>query len=258
MPTFSRRRSDPPKNKSIIAAITCLFLIAAIWVVYKHVKKKFPEEELIVNAQNTTGEVSQKQPINYNNLSEDEELKDLMKDRKAKYNVNEGIDMIVKSDESLKIGENTVEMKDIIEKANLQNGKLVENDILGNIKSSPDSSEDYGIYIVQKQDNIWNIHFKLLMNYFSNKGVTLSPRADEPQYGRSTGVGKLLKFSEKMVYIYNLNDKVIDSDIHSIQPLSKIIVYNMKEIFELLEEIDYEEINRIQFDGETIWLPAEQ
>ena len=85
----------------------------------------------------------------------------------------------------------------------------------------------------------------------------MTPRADEPgSDGTSSGIGKLLKFSEKMVYIYNINDATIDSDIHIIQPLSKIVVYNMKDIFDFLEQIDYAQVNQIQFDGETLWLPA--
>ncbi len=254
---FNRNNPIPQKNKSIITAFTCIFLVAAILVIYKHVKKA-PENDTPVTKQDVSGAVPQKKPLNFNDISENSDLQNLMDDRKSKYNVDSGIDMIVKSDESIKIGANTVEMKEIIEKANLVNGKLIENDILQNVQTKPDETEDYGIYIVQSTDNIWNIHFKLLMNYFAKKGVNLSPRADEPSQGQSSGVGKLLKFSEKMVYIYNLKDKKIDSGIHQIQPLSKIVVYNMKEIFELLEQIDYEEINSIQFDGDTIWLPAEQ
>jgi hypothetical protein len=31
----------------------------------------------------------------------------------------------------------------------------------------------------------------------------------------------------------------------------------MEQIFALLDLIDYEKVNRIQFDGETLWIPAE-
>jgi len=40
--------------------------------------------------------------------------------------------------------------------------------------------------------------------------------------------------------------------------LSKIVIYNMDRVFALLDAIDYEDVNQIEFDGETIWLPAVQ
>jgi hypothetical protein len=76
--------------------------------------------------------------------------------------------------------------------------------------------------------------------------------------GYSTGVGKILKFSENLVHIYNLRERTLDSDLHFIHPLSKIVVYNMGRVFALLDRIDYKDVNRIQFDGETLWLPAVQ
>jgi hypothetical protein len=83
--------------------------------------------------------------------------------------------------------------------------------------------------------------------------------ADEPvDQGMSSGVGKILKFSEAMVIIYNLVDKKVDSNINLLEPLSKIIIYNMDEVFSLLFEFNYDNIDRIQFDGTTIWIPAKK
>ena len=41
----------------------------------------------------------------------------------------------------------------------------------------------YGIYVVKPNDNIWNIHFQFLKEYFTHKGIMLSPVADEPAGG---------------------------------------------------------------------------
>ena len=60
-----------------------------------------------------------------------------------------------------------------------------------------------------------------------------------------------------MVYIYNVKERKLSSDINQIQPLSKIVVYNMKEVFSLLETIDVTNISRIRFDGENIWVTNE-
>ncbi len=114
----------------------------------------------------------------------------------------------------------------------------------------------YGIHVVKPNDNIWNIHFQFLKSYFTKRGITVSPVADEPlRTGKSSGVGKLLKFSENMVHIYNLKTRQIDQDLHTIEPLSKIVVFNLGQVFALLNTINYEQINHIEFDGETLWLP---
>jgi hypothetical protein len=44
--------------------------------------------------------------------------------------------------------------------------------------------------------------------------------------------------------------------LNLIEPDSKIVVYKMDRVFELLEQLDYENINSIQFDGDTLWVPA--
>jgi len=117
---------------------------------------------------------------------------------------------------------------------------------------------EYGIYIVRPGDNIWNIHFKLLRDYFRNKGINLSPKSDEPiTRGFSSGIGKILKFSESMVSIYNVVDEKLEDDINIIQPMSKIVIYNMSDVFSLLELIDYNTVNQIKFDGESIWILTE-
>ncbi len=196
--------------------------------------------------------------IDYNQLDQDQELKDLMQNRKAKYGLEKGIDIITKSDESLKVGDTTVPMQEILDKIRLKTGDIIEKDIQSFQGDSGDKIKEFGIYVVQPGDNIWNIHFKFLKDYFDHKGVSLSPIADEPdQGGRSSGVGKILKFSENTVQIYNIKKRELDIDLNLIAPLSKIVVYNMEQIFALLDLIDYEQVNNIQFDGETLWIPAE-
>ncbi len=119
--------------------------------------------------------------------------------------------------------------------------------------------EAYGIYVVRPGDNIWNIHFLFLKDYFARKGITLSPQSDEPDpQGYSSGVGKILKFSENMVYIYNIRQHKLDVNLDLIHPRSKIVVFNMAEALSLLDQIDYRNVKQIKFDGETLWIPAEQ
>ena len=305
--------------------------------------------------------------IDYGRLDKDQDLDAAMQQRKDLYGIDKGIDFIVKPDESIKIGDITVPMAEILEKIRLQKGDIIENDLTDrqdlekiraerkariaelvraearyaeiapmlkdpNISQKPKQhealvrehadlggivalfkkykatlqsieknmailadgdaeakasarttlralkieaeklerllriphlpekkTEAYGIYVVRPGDNIWNIHFKFLKAYFGLRNVGLSPVSDEPDArGFSSGVGKILKFSENMVYIYNLREKKLDVDLNLLQPLSKIVIFNMGEVFALLDPIDYSRVNRIRFDGETLWIPAEQ
>ena len=196
--------------------------------------------------------------LDYGRLEKDQNLSRLMEERKDKYGITDGLDMIVTSDESLKVGNETVKMGDIVDEAKLKRGELVEKNLGRQLTLTKKDAEDYGVHVVQPGENIWNIHFQLLKEFFQKRQINLSPMADEPgQNGFSSGVGKILKFSEKMVYIYNVKDRRLESDINQIQPLSKIVVYNMKEVFSLLDSIDVSNVNQIRFDGETIWVTNE-
>ncbi|QTA82429.1 Peptide chain release factor domain-containing protein [Desulfonema limicola] len=151
--------------------------------------------------------------------------------------------------------------KEILE--NRLAGLRIQRDDLENFLKSkllPDESLDvYGVYIVRPGDNVWNIHFAFLKEYFKSRNILLSSSADEPlRPGVSSGVGKILKFSENMVYIFNLHERRLSFDLHIIHPLSKIVVFNMGQVFGLLNQVDYTNIRHIRFDGENIWIPAEQ
>ncbi|ETR72326.1 MAG: hypothetical protein OMM_01802 [Candidatus Magnetoglobus multicellularis str. Araruama] len=122
-----------------------------------------------------------------------------------------------------------------------------------------ETSTYLGIRVVYPGANIWDIHFDLLKDYFQHKGVTISPLADEPKKsGESSGVGKILKFSEQLVNIYNLETQSFENNLNVIHPMTVIVVYNMSQIFGILDDIDYSVIDRIEFDGESLWIPSVQ
>ena len=251
------KKTSQTSGKSIGIVVSCIILIAVsgLWFWFKKDSK--------VHIQNETEKVGippmEKSVIDYNNIEKDQELIALMQKRKAEYGVEKGVDIITKSDESFKIGDSTVSMREILDKIRIKSGDIVERDLKSKEMDSMKNSESFGIYVVQSGDNIWNIHFNFLKDYFAHKGISLSPLADEPEKGgQSSGVGKLLKFSEKTVNIYNIKERKIDVDLNLIYPLSKVVIYNMDQIFELLDLIDYENVNRIQFDGETLWIPPNQ
>jgi cell division protein FtsI/penicillin-binding protein 2 len=195
--------------------------------------------------------------IDYNKLKQDKKLQALMQKRKKQYGLKTGVDIITKSNESFKIGDETVSMQEILDKIRLKSGDIVEMDLKSRGKSKKEKIESFGIHVVQPGENIWNIHFRFLKDYFDHKGIQLSPMSDEPlKGGRSSGIGKILKFSEHTVNIYNIREHKLDKNLNLIFPLTKVVVYNMDQIFKFLDLIDYKHVNRIQFDGETLWMPA--
>ena len=184
-----------------------------------------------------------------------------MQKRKEQLGIDDGVDIVARLDESIKIGDQLIPMKEIIEEIRIQRGEVLEKNLsspgTGPGDDPAENPEIFGIHVVQPGENIWNIHFGLLKNYFAHRGVRMPSMADEPiAKGRSSGVGKLLKFSENIVSIYNIRTRKVATDLHMIVPLTKIIIYNMERIFSLLDQIDYEQLNKIQFDGVTVWLPS--
>lgn len=252
----------PKKNKrsytSLMMMLVVLALIvfaAAFWFI---IKSKHTPDVPKSHQKIILPEKKPKQVIDYHQLEKDTETRTMMQERKAEYGVDQGIDMIAKPDESLKVGDTTVPMQDILDEIGLKKGEIIEKNI--NVDETAHLPQKaYGIYVVQPGDNIWNIHFQFLQDYFSRRGVSLSPSSDEPDFqGFSSGIGKVLKFSENMVHIYNIKEKKLDINLNMILPLNKIVIYNMDQVFALLEQIDTANVNRIQFDGETLWIPAEQ
>ncbi|MAF32389.1 MAG: hypothetical protein QF466_03675 [Desulfobacterales bacterium] len=277
------KKSKPYKKTigilvALVAALSVLFVIVLredekeVSVIKGKIEKASKPVEIEPGSERTTEPIIvPTPPIDYNKIEKDREMRALMKKRKERFGIDKGVDIIIKSNESIKVGTITVPMKEILDKIRLKKGDLIIEDLM--LKPLPTIShhepkeqimreeklEGYGIYVVRENDNIWNIHFSFLKNFFQHKGVLLEAQSDEPdKKGVSSGVGKILKFSEHMVYIYNIKERKLDVDLDLLYPLSKIVIFNMGEVFSLLNQIDYDHISQIQYDGETIWIPGKQ
>ena len=202
-------------------------------------------------------QISKPTVIDYNELAKESIMKDLMQARKKDIGLNDSVDLVVKSNEAFTVGENTVSMGKVIEQAFAGKGKVLERELDESGAQKPVTLSSYGVYVVQPGDNIWNIHFRILKDYYTRKNIRVGKNADEPESsGMSSGIGKILKFSEALVIIYNLKEKKVTADINIIDPLSKVVIYNMEQIFALLEQIDFNHVDRLRFDGSNIWIPV--
>ena len=99
-------------KKHLLVVACCVVLIAGgLWFVsrqYRQDAKDF--EDHSASRQETRTEVPSEKIIDFNKLDEetDKALTALMKERKAPYGIEKSIDMVVKSDESIKVGEQTI------------------------------------------------------------------------------------------------------------------------------------------------------
>ena len=266
------------KNKKLLISLICLSCVILLVIIY--LNKSGQDDELSqISHKNkkshnqTTTQLDMNESeniivpkekilmpaIDYENLKKNKNLKKMMDLRKKNLGIKKSLDMIIKSNETFIISDKKISMRDILEKAFIKEDNVFEEKINDSGDIIPEEIKEYGIYVVKPGDNIWNIHFNILKEFYDHKGIHVSQNADEPiDQETSSGVGKILKFSETMVIIYNLIEQKTTSDINLLEPLSKIVVYNMDEVFSLLCEINYKNIDRLQFDGKTIWIPAKK
>jgi hypothetical protein len=112
----------------------------------------------------------------------------------------------------------------------------------------------YGVYVVRPGDNLWNIHFAFLREYFGSRDIRIPPDADEPQGSRSSGIGRILKYAETMVHIFNLKTGKLSTNLNLLEPREKIVIFNLSALDKNLKPLTYKQIDTIHFDGRNLIL----
>jgi hypothetical protein len=68
-------------------------------------------------------------------------------------------------------------------------------------------------------------------------------------------VGKILKFAENMVGVYNLKTGKMTTDLDVLEPGAKMVVFNLSEIFQQLAKIDPNHLSGVMYDGRVLLFP---
>ena len=110
----------------------------------------------------------------------------------------------------------------------------------------------YGIYLVRAGDNLWNIHFAFLREYLGHLGIQVAPMDDEPVGSHSSGVGRILKYAENMVYIFNLKTGELSEDLNLLEPAEKIVIFNLSRLYAILGSLTPEQLQTVRFDGRDL------
>lgn len=174
-------------------------------------------------------------------------------ERKKSYGLHKSLDAVVRSDEKLKIGDKTITLTDLEKKLVVESrGEILEKPLGGTQRKTT----AWGFHLVRAKENLWEIHFRLFKEFLASKGVKISDRADRPlPSGKSSGVGKILKFAEHMVGVYNLKTGHMSKNLNHLEPGSKLVVFNLSEIFSELSKIDPKDLSGIMYDGRVLLLP---
>ena len=78
--------------------------------------------------------------------------------------------------------------------------------------------------------------------------------ADEPIGSHSSGVGRILKYAETMVYIFNIKTNKLSDDLNMLEPAEKIIIFNLSRLYAILGSLTPEQLQTVRFNGRDLLL----
>ena len=256
----SKRPPARPGPWLLVAVLLVLLAGGAIWY--------FTQDSQQIKQATTTGALERQQPPELPASSHQGPNIDLLVpasnektvgrqeqyERKAAFGLKQSLDAVVRSDENIVINDTVVPMVELERLLNRYRGQVSDQSLTGR-----DPISAWGAYLVRPGDNLWHIHLRLLREYLLSRGVTLPAAADQPEpSGYSSGVGKILKFAEHMVGVYNVSSKEMSHNLNLLEPGEKIVVFNLIEIFVQLKQIDPCDLRGVMYDGRVLIFPKRQ
>lgn len=182
-------------------------------------------------------------------------------ERKEAFELTQSVDQIVLKDEPLKVEGKEVTIGEILNQ--LQGKKdfqqlfpsIQELEIGGYIrkpifppKPQVAPTAFYGVRSVRSGENLWKIHYRIIQEYMARRHMMLPPKADEPfPDGRSTGIARVLKFIEDVVFVYSLDYDRLEKDLNSIHPDSVLVFFKISDLFAVLDQLKPEDLKWVRY-----------
>jgi len=240
----------------LLALVVILAAVAALWVYWGDISPKEGKQAKPATAAGQKAGQDQAAGVpvpskHGDTIKVDGSQQGEQDQRKKPFGLDKSVDAVARSDESIQVGGKKVPVEELERKLVVeQRGEVREKSLQGGKVSA------WGVHVVRPGDNLWQIHYQLLREYLAGRGVNLPLRADQPQpKGYSTGVGKILKFAEHMVGVYNLRTGQMTKDLNLLEPGQKVVIFNLSEIFPQLDKVDPKEINGVLYDGRVLFFP---
>jgi len=174
----------------------------------------------------------------------------------------DSVDYIVRADEPFEVGGKTWTIDQIRNRLLPEEGKepllpqITEADVGPSIRKPivapapqrPKPADYYAVRIVQPGDNLWNIHYQIIRDYLARRHIILAADADKPHPdGRSSGIGRLLKFIESVVVVYDFDKNRAEKDLNLIHPYHIVVFFKISDLLSALDQLQPDDLNRIRY-----------
>lgn len=194
------------------------------------------------------------------------------KQRRQAFQLNKSVDHIVLKDEPFQVDGQKLTIGAILNHLDGKTGKAGQQASLSRIQEhdlaadsgnspprmqaqSPEKLDYYGVRVVRPGENLWNIDYAIIREYFARRHILLPAVADEPAPdGRSSGIGRLLKFIQGVVYIYNVQEHRLETNPNLIHPSAVVVFFKISDLFAALNQLQPSDLRMLHYVRDTLRL----
>lgn len=127
-------------------------------------------------------------------------------------------------------------------------GSSIRKPIVAPTPPRPKPADYYAVRIVQPGDNLWSIHYQIIRDYLARRHIILASHADQPHPdGRSSGIGRLLKFIESVVVVYDFDKNRAETALNLIHPYQIVIFFKISDLLAALDRLQPDDLNRLRY-----------